>query len=153
MTGGSKINPRKTITAARYMAYFNAFFDDSAFRTSEILRRYSKTHSNFTTCFLINSTLFFVALKVSSLFPFEPHRLTIRTFLTLCIHHKYFSHYYIARRLEKVKNENLYVAAFKALFCYMTYIKNNRNNGNVFGAFVFCLLEVEFKAYWHIFAP
>jgi len=42
MMGGSKINARKTITAARYIAYFNAFFDDSAFRTSEILRRNSE---------------------------------------------------------------------------------------------------------------
>jgi hypothetical protein len=39
MMGGSKINARKITTAARYMVYFNVFFDDSAFRTSEILRR------------------------------------------------------------------------------------------------------------------
>jgi hypothetical protein len=56
MIGGSKIKARKIMIAARYMVYFNGFFDDSAFRVSLILRLYSESPLRFCLmhyyCFL-----------------------------------------------------------------------------------------------------
>jgi len=47
MIGGSRIKLRKIMIAARYMVYFNGFFDDSAFRASLILRLYSDSPLQF----------------------------------------------------------------------------------------------------------
>ena len=72
--GGSRIRARKTSIAARYMAYFRAFFDDNAFRTSLILRLYSKSPLQFYL-----QLLFFCGINVSLQSP-EPSSLSIRPF-------------------------------------------------------------------------